>query len=156
MCARDGSTRELWGAAQDDIWLGANQGLAHWDGKSWTAVDIGEKSIHELLGFASDDVWGVAFFQDPAPHIRLARYDGLSWTTTPAADLDFGNVVDERSLTALSGAAPDELWLSGYEGAFSNDEAFIAMWDGAAFSMSLDGSNRPSTSYGASCRRRWV
>jgi len=127
---RPGGGTSLWGAAADDLWLGGN-GLWHWNGARWTNVRARglNAEVWDLFGFAADDVWAVGFSEGSISW--LGHFDGGSWTTGRAVDLDLGNAPDDRTIRSVHGEASDDLWIGGVER--GPERGFVAHWDGVAW-----------------------
>lgn len=79
----------LWAFADDDVWLGEKGALFHFDGSSWTILELGNVGpvrqilgIEEQLYFATDNVFGrlegkkpvVLFGNDPADTTALLHF----------------------------------------------------------------------------------
>lgn len=71
-----GSYRQVWGASPSDIWAAGDRGsLAHFDGATWTKIDLGiQENITGIGGTASNDVWLATAFGE------LRHYDGVAWS----------------------------------------------------------------------------
>lgn len=104
-----GSLNAIWGSSADDVWaVGPGGNVAHFDGQSWSVVDVGLKdvdasSLFAVTGTGPTDVWAVGRLG------MVAHYDGVSWTTGPTA-----GVVD---LNSVWEPAPGDLWAVGATGA---------------------------------------
>ncbi len=59
------SLRALLGFGPNDLWVAGSEGtLAHWDGTSWSLVDLGtigagDRELFALWASGSDDIWAV-------------------------------------------------------------------------------------------------
>ncbi len=69
----------VWGSGPNDIWAaGGFDGLAHWDGTTWTAVSAGAfGTIEAMWGTSPSNLVGVG------RNGAGIRYDGTSWTFVP-------------------------------------------------------------------------
>jgi hypothetical protein len=66
----------IWGAGPNDVWAVGEHGLVlHFDGTSWTAVDVGtDANLTDVRGLAADDIY-VAMGTD-----QLLHFDGTRWS----------------------------------------------------------------------------
>lgn len=74
-----GSVRGFWSSSPGDVWVRASNGVAHFDGTSWAAVDPGlssEAEVVALHGTASDDLW-------VATASEIRHFDGREWAAWP-------------------------------------------------------------------------
>ncbi|MBI5481009.1 MAG: hypothetical protein HY906_19275 [Deltaproteobacteria bacterium] len=96
---------DVWGAAPDDIWAVGSAGLVmHWDGTSWTEIQV--PLVGDLLGISGvppDDT-------NPAPEIwavglggAILHYDGTTWTQQQMP-FDDGGVPMGTDLHAVASA----------------------------------------------------
>ncbi len=143
--------RPLWGPAADDIWLG----FAHWDGDRWTAADVGNRAMHEIAGFASDDIHAVSLSIDDGQRSELAHFDGEAWSFTPAAELDVPGGVGERHLVLVSGPSSQDLCIGGHDGAELDQGGFIARRDGDAW-IRVDTPEPPAAMWAAAAADVWI
>ncbi|MEW5847965.1 MAG: hypothetical protein AB2A00_04090 [Myxococcota bacterium] len=106
-----GSFSTLWGAADDDVWLGggavspASQILGHWDGERWVLqADITEQpiSISSIHGSSSDNIWGVMHLG------RLIRHRGEGWAYVAGPE--------EGTITDVWVTSHEEAWFSALYG----------------------------------------
>lgn len=98
----------VWGAAADDVYVLGSSALHHWDGATWTEIEIqldGPSGEGQVWGTGASDVWVM-----PGSN-RLSHWDGSSWDTLET------ELVGEP--TAAWGAAPDDLWAVGSPGSWS-------------------------------------
>lgn len=86
-----GGVNGIWGASEDDVWLGRSEGLGHLAGGKYEDVD--STPTFDIHGTAKDDVWAVV--QNGVRH-----YDGSSWksVTFPGTGTSDG----PQTVTALS------------------------------------------------------
>lgn len=99
-----GQINAVWASGPNDVWAGYNRGLQHWDGRGWnpTATSVITTEIFGLFGFSASDVWAVG------AQARTFHWDGTAWTSVAVSSLVTG--ID---LTAVWGAAPNEVWSGG-------------------------------------------
>ena len=79
---------DIWGAAPDDVYAGANYFdgtsytgmILHYDGSAWSVVRSGEEPfVGSIWGLAADDIYFQArYFGTSA----LLHYDGSDWTVS--------------------------------------------------------------------------
>jgi len=104
-----GTLTAIWGSSASDVWaVGPGGNVAHFDGQSWSVVDVGLKDVDSstlfaVTGTGPADVWAVGRLG------MVAHYDGVSWTTGPTA-----GVVD---LNSVWEPAPGDVWAVGATGA---------------------------------------
>lgn len=107
-----GGVNAVWGASDDDVWLGRSEGLGRLVGGSYQDVDA--TGTFSLSGTAKDDVWAVG-------ETGVRHYDGKAWksVTFPSGS---GSSDAPRTVTALS---KDEVIVTTYSNVYR--------WDGSAF-----------------------
>ncbi|HET6295586.1 MAG TPA: hypothetical protein VFG33_19515 [Kribbella sp.] len=72
--------------ARDNVWVAADDGIKHYDGRRWQAAELpGDTSEVDLLSLAANgpnDIWAVGHRDDPKLWRRPVayHYDGLAWT----------------------------------------------------------------------------
>jgi hypothetical protein len=105
--------------------------ILHWNGFSWSQVASPNVFgvANQLFGIAAisaNDIWAVGY-AGGAP--LSVHWDGSAWSLIPVPG-DSG--LSSEHLTAVSGAAADEVWAVGIgTGVFSNQRfATIRRWDG--------------------------
>jgi peptide/nickel transport system permease protein len=93
----------IWGKGSRTLWVGTDQGAAHYNSRSWTtyttADGLAGQEVRAIWGDGKDTFW----FGTEA---GLSRYDGETWTTFTAAD---GLPSDQ--VLALWGEAEGPLWV---------------------------------------------
>ncbi len=99
----------LAGFGPDDVWAGAVDALAHWNGTTWTELPGGAE---DLWGRATDDLYALLLN-------KISHWDGTAWTEIGAFDDDV--VGSGVSLTGFG----DKLY------AIFADA--IEIWDGASW-----------------------
>lgn len=83
--------------------------------------------------FSSSDIWAVGAYQNAGPSLPLIdHWDGKRWTAieAPAGRWDKG-----AALSAVSGAAPDDVWAVGLGGTTGLTGTLIEHWDGNNWSV---------------------
>jgi hypothetical protein len=77
-------------------------GLAHWDGSTWTADPTVNESIYSLWGSAPNDVWAGGYADLGA----ILHWDGTKWTGAYALPMP-------GIIATLWGFAANDVWASG-------------------------------------------
>lgn len=109
--------------AEDDLWIAKGSRVVHVvDGGVVNAWDLATP-LESVWAFSAIDVWAVGW--DGAWH-----WDGRAWTQLDAGITPRCPSSTQRSLRAIAGAAPDDVWAVG--GSCSHDPQ-IAHWDGTAW-----------------------
>jgi len=110
-----------WGATSNDVWATSDEGIAHWDGTSWTFPErFLSQNVEGIWGFAANDIWTVGQFG------MIGHYDGTKWSEVRAA------ANSQSELMSVWGASPNDVWAVGAKGT-------ILHWDGAQWSDSSSG-----------------
>jgi hypothetical protein len=110
----------IWGSAGDDVYALDTFELVHFDGTTWSTVELPPEvggGDGQVWGTAADDVWvmtGSSF---------LAHYDGAAWTAVETEDF-------VGDLAAVWGPAPDDLWGVGGAGSIAHYDG--ESWDEVA------------------------
>lgn len=108
-----GSVLALWGASEDDVWIGRPKSLARL--KDGTYSDEGGMAFG-LSGTASDDVWAVRGMAG------VSHFDGTDWSPVPVPD-------------AILSDAPDKVYALSKDEVIVTTKAVASLWryDGKAF-----------------------
>ncbi|MEV6109674.1 hypothetical protein AB0M28_33945 [Streptomyces sp. NPDC051940] len=129
--------------APDDAWAGGwycvpdDSGtflplLRHWDGSSWTAVELPPgadfENITAVEATSATDVWALGYSSGDQP--RAMHYDGSTWTPTP---VPYAGVYGE--FYDVAAKAPDDVWAVGRVLIDENDRghALVMHYDGTAW-----------------------
>lgn len=116
-----GSLSSVWGTGPDDVFMvggGERGAIFHYDGVSWTEMDIPEVPLLVwAYGWAPDDVIAVGLGG------AVLRYDGESWTALPSG-------VDV-ALWGVFGFTNDDVWIVGGD-VFAGPPVIIH-YDGTTF-----------------------
>lgn len=108
----------------------------HWDGSAWTLVPSPDpgNDFNVLWGTGTDGadgVWALGHYgyDEPNSHVMALymRWTGGEWEVVPAPSGD----PLHQTPTALSGAAPDDVWAVGSE---PTSSFLVAHWDGSTWS----------------------
>ena len=71
----------VWGSSKDDVWVvGENETLLHFDGKSWSPIQlmVGGTEFNSVFGTSARDVWVVG------ANKFIMHFDGAVWTRMEA------------------------------------------------------------------------
>lgn len=145
--ARGGTLAEAAALSPDDIWAvgqaaGFGDGKAttvplavHWDGSSWTEVDVPRVAnrhheLDDVVAISSDDVWAVGDYRNIAGafHAITYHWDGTEWShiKSPIEDLA------DSGLDDVAAAGPNDVWALGG----AADAGVVLMhWDGTEWSL---------------------
>lgn len=97
----------VWGSGPDDVYVVGLFDVAHWDGSTFSTVELDTfGSAESVFGFAQDDVWLASGSE------QLAHFDGSAWEEI---EID---ATGEPS--ALWGTASDDIWGVGSAGSISH------------------------------------
>ena len=114
----------VWGAADDDVWFVGGEGVVvHYDGATFTTVDIGTGHVpNDVTGTGPDDVWIVGTGG------MVRHFDGSVWTARDVAATD--------NVLTVFAVSSDEVWVGGTRPAIFPDDperngssALIYRWD---------------------------
>jgi hypothetical protein len=145
--ARGGTLAEVAALAPDDIWaVGQGGGFGdasssttpvavHWDGSSWTEVDVPlvanrHHELTDVVAIASDDVWAVGDYRNVAGTFRAVTYhwNGTAWSYVhnPIED------IFQSGLSDIVATGPSDVWAIG-----GADSAGVLLmhWDGTQWSL---------------------
>jgi hypothetical protein len=117
----------------DDVWaVGSHSDASgtvllplamHWDGESWTQVDVpGQGELWSVSGASTGDIHAVGNF---GPQSLALRWDGQAWSRVPSPNPGRNNVLYSVSAT------PDGTWAGGAYNKDGHDVPFVANWDGS-------------------------
>ncbi len=107
----------VWGSATNDVWgVGTGGAVVHWNGTSWSIVDIGAGtlSLGAIWGLSPTDIWVGAGTGE------VFQYDGNQWAQL-AAQTGGG-------VSGIWARAPDDLWIALPQGNVSH-------WDGSSWTQ---------------------
>jgi hypothetical protein len=140
-----GDFTDIWAAGPNDVWGTGIKGTFHYDGATWSPVDLGLPKDNYLMGVtgtAANDVWlfglpGLAYHFDGASFQpwttgvtqqldrSFARAPGDVWVTGSAGELlrfqptgfqRYDHGIEDFSLLAAWASGPDDVWAAGSEG----------------------------------------
>jgi hypothetical protein len=122
---------EIWGSGPDDVWA-VGAGVYHYDGESWSEVDVGlSVHLHDIWGSGSDDVWAVGGEEENEDR-TVVRFDGSEWCSWKLGD-------ETCELHSVWAAAPDDAYVIGFVSEGDDPPICYARtfhWDGEAWSDS--------------------
>jgi hypothetical protein len=141
--ARGGFAYEVDAIADDDVWavgIAAGYGDAsstsvpmalHWDGSSWTDVDVPlvanrHHELNDVFAVSSDDVWAVGDSRSISGTFRGVTYhwDGSEWSHIPSPIED----ISQSGLDDIVGTGPNDVWAIGG----AQDTGVVLMhWNGS-------------------------
>ncbi|CAG1010700.1 hypothetical protein PHYC_03906 [Phycisphaerales bacterium] len=141
---RGGFLYDVAALAPNDAWavgIGAGYGdatsssvplAAHWDGSSWTDVEVPlvANRHHELgsvLAISSDDVWAIGDYRNISGTFRGITYhwDGTRWSHIQSPI----EAVSQSGLEDIAATGPNDVWAIGG----SDAGVFLMHWDGSAW-----------------------
>ncbi|MFB9903588.1 hypothetical protein [Allokutzneria oryzae] len=132
-------------ATTDQAAAGAPYVLTRWDGKQWASVAApqpaaGKDATVVDVERIGDQAWAVGVEQkvDPqtgAPSEQQAFLDRYVAGKVQRAELPKELTAKPSSLLSLTGAGPNDVWLSGVFPTPEKDTPFAAHWDGKAFTV---------------------
>ncbi len=144
---RGGLLYEVDALAPDDIWaVGQAAGYgdggattvplaAHWDGSSWTDVEVPRvatrhHSLDDVVAISHDDVWAVGDYRNAAQAFHAVTYhwDGTQWSYVHNPIEDF----PESGLDDVVATGPNDVWAIG--GA-PDTGVMLMHWDGNQWSL---------------------
>jgi len=101
-------------------------------GNTFTAV--------AAIGGNPNDVWAVGFKGQNEPfneaQTLTAHWNGTAWTVIPSPNVSKrGCTFPDSALTAVSGAASDDVWAVGYASTCAEFNPLIMHWDGLQWSL---------------------
>jgi hypothetical protein len=114
---------DVWGADADDLWVvGPRDQMIHWDGSTWSTVDVTTNALNRILtiwGSAPDDIWAGGDIVGAVLH-----WDGSSWASvnTPSLYSSYPQFV----VLSIWGFSANDVWAVGEFGK-------VMHWDGVAW-----------------------
>ena len=107
---RTRAVRALWGCGRDDVWA-AGGVVTHWNGDSWSFVDVSADQTWQVLwGTGCDAVWAGQL--DPRTGSGATwRWDGATWKK-----------LSDRPAERIAGTGPEDVW--------SLAQGALFHWDG--------------------------
>lgn len=135
--ADGGAWATAWGMGPE-----ARQHMLRWDGQAWSDYMLPARAglMTDIVAIAPNDVWAVGSKTDPMvtrgkyswnpEHVRLAHWDGTSWTTVaPPAGARRG------FLRSVSATGPQDVWAVGRRDLPGGTAAgpLALHWDGSSW-----------------------
>jgi hypothetical protein len=100
----------VWSFAPDDAFAAGDNGMIHWDGKTWSLVPGGDAGLEGLTGLwasGPNDLWAVARGQHRLLHGTRAAGGAFTWTTS--------ETVGGPTRDIVTGTASGSVWTAGME-----------------------------------------
>ncbi|HXR66841.1 MAG TPA: hypothetical protein VN729_12990 [Ktedonobacteraceae bacterium] len=137
--------------APDDVWLAGDteessqketNHVLHWDGKSWTTVQLPASFGHALYidavaGISANNVWAFGGINNAQRHQGeplIIHWDGNQWTRFPVATVGKeGSSLN--SATVVGGA--NNVWVAGDAGNSTISQPFLEHWNGQSWQQTL-------------------
>ncbi len=102
----------VWGSSKSDVWaVGSRGSVVHYDGATWKAVPIDNKStFFAIWGSGPNDVWAIS---DTMTIMRTDGFKngGATWTRLPSLSV---NPYYETATTVMFGFGPDNFRIGTY------------------------------------------
>ena len=96
------------GSGPSDVYALSTFDLVHYDGSTWTEIDLyAGAGYGQVWGTSASDVWVMT------DHSELSHFDGAQWQTIDTFDF-------VGDLGAVWGPSPDDLWAVGSAGAIAH------------------------------------
>ena len=115
----------IWGTDANDIWAyGPSDRMFHWDGTSWTEVNIpiATISIESMWGSSSDDIWAIG--QPDRDEGEILHWDGSVWSKVSTTSNPYpGTDYLAYPLLGIWGNNSNDIWIVG-------DFGKIIHWNG--------------------------
>ena len=98
----------IWGSGPSDVYALSTFDLVHYDGSSWTEIDLDAfGGDGQVWGTSASDVWVMTDSSE------ISHFDGVRWDTIDALDM-------VGDLAAVWGPSPNDLWAVGSAGAIAH------------------------------------
>jgi hypothetical protein len=74
----------IWGTSPNDVWIGGDSGVQHWDGSTWKgfslspSISVSNKTIYAVGGSGPADAWAIM------PGAYAFHWDGSAWSERSA------------------------------------------------------------------------
>ena len=136
---------EAWGVGtHSDVQASDHPLVEHWDGTSWTDVQVPrpagrQATLSGVDDLSPTDAWAVgqsSSASDLNARTLIEHWDGTSWSIIPSPNPATGIPGDEDVLTAIGGTGRNDLWAAGWETDQSTQTIFLLFehWDGTSWS----------------------
>jgi hypothetical protein len=128
--------------SRTDVWavgeLDQRPLIIHWDGNSWSTVDLppGAGALRSVSGSGPDDVWAAGIADSDSGRGLILHWDGVRWSSVTVPD--FRSETGLLSISALSSSAA---WACG--------DSIVLSWDGRAWQKVEDKVAREGSDLGA-------
>jgi len=128
-----GQLYDIWGSAANDAWITGDDGLLHWDGKSWTKYTdastsaLSGSTFGVVTGTSASDVW-IMGGTPASPFVPVfSHFDGTSWSAPTHGDAKHGQIYGGWATSA------NDVWAVGRDDGQS--AAFVMHYDGKAWTL---------------------
>jgi len=139
----------IWGATPDDVWVGGQGTISHWNGQALSTATLAAPwYVYRMWGTSARDVWATAN-QSPSigPSVTRLLHLGAGGAAAGWSVVDPGG---GGAFSATHGTAPDDVWTVGARGVMQH-------WDGAAWSPRRSAGNDDLQSvWAASATDAWA
>jgi hypothetical protein len=125
------TAENAWIATAGSTRDGVNAVVHHWDGSSWTPLDVGAPMrVHALWASGPGDLWAVGAIYPPTWTSQtgvIAHWDGTAWLRRELTDYEF---------RSAWGSGPGDVWVSGdtsycMKCPAVEPDPLLLRWDGA-------------------------
>jgi hypothetical protein len=118
------------GSGPADIWVGADDGLRHFDGATWTKLpDFSGLFVQDLVVAAHNDVYAVVVNNGITD---IEHFDGRSWSVSfelpPSA-------TSGATITSIGASGPGDVWAGGTRFDPTNQRGYLVHFDGRGWTV---------------------
>ena len=118
------------GSGPDDIWVGADDGLRHFDGATWTKLpDFSGAFVQDLVVAAHNDVYAVVVSNGITD---IEHFDGQSWSVSfelPPSS------TSGATITSIGASGPGDVWAGGTRFDPTNQRGYLVHFDGTRWTV---------------------
>jgi hypothetical protein len=129
----------IWGSSSHDVYAVGGATIDHWDGATWSPVDLPPVSglgWAGVWGSGPNDVFVVAGGYKTDVGTPVAHWDGAKWSA-----VSIGDPSSKPLLDGIWGTGPGDVYAYGFVG---NDSPIIYRWDGVRWSQISNPTNDSS------------
>lgn len=98
------SMTDLFGFANDDLWVVGYGFIRHWDGLTWEEWEMASFNFRDVFGVASDDMW-VSGYDGVLLHWNGAGWDDHTQTTTTMVNTGIWGPASDDIYFAMTGGS---------------------------------------------------
>ena len=139
--------------APNDLWLLTTNGVARFDGSTWTRttfpglgdLDSTTSELLDLEVVSPDDAWVTGNVYDAATETWGAviyHWNGVAWNESYGGSAGAGAA---SRLVAISAWAPDDVWAAGVTSEQRRGRAVALHWDGTTWTARVVHGRRPAS-----------